>query len=129
MALQALKMAALSRARRVDPKAIIAQRLKRLSSISVKLKRNTKMRLSQMQDLGGCRAIVRTPKQLDALIRMYGDIAHAKARDYILSPKADGYRSAHFVVIEVTFGKIGHTSTSSLRFNFAPSFSIHGQPL
>ncbi len=96
--LQALKMAALNRARRVDPKAIIAQRLKRLSSINVKLKRNPKMRLSQMQDLGGCRAIVRTPKQLDALIRMYGDIAHAKARDYIVSPKTDGYRSAHFIV-------------------------------
>jgi hypothetical protein len=95
--LQALKMSAISRARRVDDRAIVAQRLKRLSSIAVKLRRNTKMRLSQMQDLGGCRAIVRSTKQLDRLITIYSGVAHAKHRDYIGSPKADGYRSAHFI--------------------------------
>jgi hypothetical protein len=95
--LQALKMSATGRARRVDRRAIVAQRLKRLSSIAVKLKRNPKMRLSQMQDLGGCRVVVRSTTQLDQLISIYRSVAHAKHRDYIGFPKTDGYRSAHFI--------------------------------
>jgi len=45
-------------ARQVDTQPIIAQRIKRLSSIVLKLQRFPTMTLSQMQDLGGCRAIV-----------------------------------------------------------------------
>jgi hypothetical protein len=41
------------RARRVEAEAIIAQRLKRFSSIMNKLSREPTMQLSQMQDLGG----------------------------------------------------------------------------
>ncbi len=37
----------------------IAQRLKRLPRIVEKLHRHPRMRLSQMQDVGGCRAILR----------------------------------------------------------------------
>lgn len=95
--LQSLKMAVLGRAKRVDERAIVAQRLKRLSSIAVKLKRKSNMRLSQMQDLGGCRAIVKSVRHLDELVKIYQDVANAKHRDYIGTPKDDGYRSAHFV--------------------------------
>ncbi len=57
--LQCLKMTLLNRAKNVDEKAIIAQRLKRLSSIEAKLiKHKSWMKLTQMQDIGGCRAIV-----------------------------------------------------------------------
>src|SRR5258708_18822347 len=45
-------------ARQVDPHPLVAQRIKRLSSIELKLRRFPTMTLSQMQDLGGCRAIV-----------------------------------------------------------------------
>ncbi|HKX17736.1 MAG TPA: (p)ppGpp synthetase, partial [bacterium] len=55
--LQALKMTLKLRAKRIDSNAIVAQRLKRLSSIATKLRRNKHMALSQMQDLGGCRAV------------------------------------------------------------------------
>jgi hypothetical protein len=48
------------RAKKVDPRALVAQRLKRLPSIITKLQRFRAMQLSTMQDLGGCRAVVRT---------------------------------------------------------------------
>lgn len=39
----------------LDEECLIAQRIKRLSSISHKLDRFQNMKLSQMQDIGGCR--------------------------------------------------------------------------
>ena len=41
-----------------DPSGIVVQRQKRRESIELKLRDNASMKLSQMQDLGGCRAIV-----------------------------------------------------------------------
>jgi hypothetical protein len=103
--LQALKMTLRSRALRVDDQAIVAQRLKRLSSIHTKLENNTNMKLSQMQDIGGCRAVVRTVWHLDELVASYETgIAQRrpgpefyKRYDYISEPKSDGYRSMHYV--------------------------------
>ncbi len=46
-----------SRAKAIDNKSIVVQRIKRLSSIGHKLERFKTMRLSQIQDIGGCRAI------------------------------------------------------------------------
>ncbi len=42
-------------ARKFDRQAVIAQRTKRLVSIGTKLYYNPKMKLTQMQDVGGCR--------------------------------------------------------------------------
>jgi ppGpp synthetase/RelA/SpoT-type nucleotidyltranferase len=104
--LQALKMTLRNRAKLVDPKALVAQRLKRLSSIAAKLLRFEKMKLSRMQDLGGCRAVVRTVGQVDALVERYQTslaknpterAEFVKKYDYIANPKSDGYRSVHFV--------------------------------
>lgn len=104
--LQALKMTLLNRAKKVDDRAIVAQRLKRLSSISVKLRRNPNMALSQMQDIGGCRAVVRTVRNVDALVALYEKAVAKNAKagaefvkkyDYIAAPKKDGYRSVHLV--------------------------------
>jgi ppGpp synthetase/RelA/SpoT-type nucleotidyltranferase len=54
--LQCLKMLLGSRARKRDGQAIIAQRLKRLQSIDAKLRQHSNwMKLTQMQDIGGCR--------------------------------------------------------------------------
>ena len=64
------------------------------------------MRLSQMQDLGGCRAVVRTIADVDRLVATYkkATTKNPKARheflhgkDYIAEPKADGYRSYHMI--------------------------------
>jgi len=95
--LQSMKMGLVQRAARVDDKAIVAQRLKRLSSIEIKLLRNPNMKLTQMQDLGGCRGIVRGPLHLDKLVRIYDGLQYSRKYDYISNPKPDGYRGVHFV--------------------------------
>lgn len=59
-----------------------------------------------MQDLGGCRAVVRTVGQVDRLARVYQKslaknpnerAEFVKPFDYIAHPKEDGYRSLHLV--------------------------------
>jgi ppGpp synthetase/RelA/SpoT-type nucleotidyltranferase len=107
--LQTIKMMLKGRAKSIDANAVVAQRLKRLPSIRTKLQRET-MRLQQMQDLGGCRAIVRDMKALKKLAAKFTesldkdpkrqDIRRHRlvdSKDYITDPKADGYRSVHHV--------------------------------
>lgn len=94
-----------ARARRVEPDALIAQRLKRFSSVMHKLSREPKMKLSQMQDLGGCRAIMSSVKAVDELLCLYrgrdadryDSEGALKVYDYIRQPKVDGYRGIHVV--------------------------------
>ncbi len=93
-----------SRAQRVEPNVIVAQRLKRMSSIMNKLVREPNMKLSQMHDLGGCRAILSDVHAVSTLLDMYrgepsliGDETSLKCYDYIINPKKDGYRGIHVV--------------------------------
>jgi hypothetical protein len=104
--LQAFKNTLTNRARAVDSEAIVARRLKRLTSIQAKLRRNPHMQLSQMQDIGGCRAVVRSSRAVYAVVKKYRDAKSKKPKagpelhreyDYILNPKPDGYRSFHLV--------------------------------
>jgi hypothetical protein len=107
MPLLAFRMSLQNRARRVEPNAIVAQRLKRFSSVLNKLIREPTMQLSQMQDLGGCRAIVSNMDALNRLYALYQEdqgnqgLFHAegamKCYDYITNPKSDGYRGIHVV--------------------------------
>ncbi len=89
------------RAREVYPHALVAQRLKRVPSMLQKLERFGGMRLSQMQDIGGCRAVVETIGQVHRLTRAYlvSGLKHklVNQKDYIEKPKASGYRSVHLV--------------------------------
>jgi ppGpp synthetase/RelA/SpoT-type nucleotidyltranferase len=106
--LQIIKMTLFRRARKIDPSALIAQRLKRRPSIEIKLRDNPNMSLSQMQDIGGCRAVLSTVGQVRKLVDKYKQF-HAKSPknrsdwdgsddfDYISHPKPDGYRSIHLV--------------------------------
>lgn len=74
------------------------QRFKRIDRILPKLLRFPHMRLSQMEDIGGCRAVF---ESLDALYAVAGRIRrrwpHARVTDYITEPKDDGYRCLHIV--------------------------------
>ena len=83
------------------PDIIVAERLKRLDSIVDKLKREPKMELYRMQDLGGCRMILPT---LEEVYKYSNEFKNSKIRheaktpkDYIMNPKQSGYRSLHLV--------------------------------
>ncbi len=85
----------------IDNKALVSQRLKRIPSIIDKLRRFNTMKLSQMQDIGGLRAVVSNLKQVDALYKSYktSHFQHQliNEKDYISDPKSSGYRSVHLV--------------------------------
>jgi hypothetical protein len=90
-----------NRAKKVFPGAVTAQRIKRQESILAKLIRQPTMNLSQMQDIGGCRAIVRTIGQVRELMDIYGTrpMVHTLvgSKNYISAPKPDGYRGIHLI--------------------------------
>jgi len=87
-----------------DRDAIYARRLKRSSSIISKLRRFESMSLRNMQDIGGCRAILGSEKKLQQVVRALrkrkefrdGD-GRTRSRDYLSKPKEDGYRSYHLI--------------------------------
>jgi hypothetical protein len=102
--LHAIAMGLRVRARRFDKDALIVQRSKRLASILPKLLR---MRLTQIQDIGGCRAVMNNLSRLEAVHKAYMKLAAKTDKrrpyldgdpdDYIASPKRDGYRGIHYV--------------------------------
>src|SRR5438445_10914543 len=63
--LNTFKLWLLDKAEDIDSTSLVAQRLKRLSSIAAKLRRFPEMKLSQMQDIAGCRAILNTVREVD----------------------------------------------------------------
>jgi ppGpp synthetase/RelA/SpoT-type nucleotidyltranferase len=85
----------------IDQNCVVAQRIKRLSSIQIKLQRFPTMTLSQMQDIGGCRAILNSVDDVTQLVKSYdaSDLKHKKHAhdDYIINPKSSGYRGVHIV--------------------------------
>jgi uncharacterized UPF0146 family protein len=90
-------------ARKINPDSLVAQRIKRLASIKLKLELQPEMKMSQMQDLGGCRAIMKDVQELDELVDIYKHksrgIKHTlhKEQDYVANPKSSGYRGIHLV--------------------------------
>lgn len=84
----------------INSRAIVAQRIKRLPSIEAKLIRQT-TQLSQMQDIGGCRAIVNNMRELTELLSSYkrSRFSHILKgeKNYVESPKQDGYRGRHLI--------------------------------
>ena len=105
--MQVFKVRLKNKALLVDQKALTVQRLKRVPSIINKLQRKYNghpptMKLSQMQDIGGCRAVlsnVNLVKQLCDQYYLKGDLKHKRVglKDYITNPKNDGYRSIHLI--------------------------------
>jgi hypothetical protein len=90
-----------NRATRVDPDALVAQRIKRLPSIEQKLDRFSGMRLSRMQDIGGCRAVVADVESVRQVVEAFRESKslHELIRqdDYVDRPQTSGYRSWHLV--------------------------------
>jgi putative GTP pyrophosphokinase len=88
------------RAKKIDEEYLVAQRLKRLSSIKNKLNRFPEMKLHRMQDIGGCRAILSSN---ELVYKLRDDIIGIqnfnirKEDDYIATPKDTGYRGIHLI--------------------------------
>jgi len=89
------------KARLIDSKTVLVMRLKRLPTILDKLERFPKMGLDRMQDIAGCRAVVR---DLETAKRLKNSILKGSSRnkvhrvyDYVHAPKDDGYRGYHLV--------------------------------
>ena len=89
-----------------DKTVIIAKRLKRQVSIVNKLRRfqDVKMKLKNMQDIGGCRAIYSSEKKLIKVLKKLQkskefifEGGKKKIKNYIETPKVDGYRGVHIV--------------------------------
>jgi hypothetical protein len=90
-------------AKAFDPDATISSRMKRMESMISKLERNPDMKITTMQDIGGCRAIVKSIADVRALKEYFSTqiephLAAPRKYDYVSEPKPDGYRSVHFVV-------------------------------
>lgn len=82
---------------KIDKKHIVVSRLKRTPSIVSKLKRFDKMKLRNMQDIAGCRAILDSTKSVHKLRRELNKNRTFKVTDYIEKPKDDGYRGIHLI--------------------------------
>ena len=99
------------RANKVHAQAITAQRIKRLPSIAFKLIHMKDLKLSQMQDVGGCRAVLPSLNQVRKLQQVYekSDWGHKEInpKDYISYPKDTGYRGVH---LKYRFGGKGDKS-------------------
>lgn len=84
----------------IDKNALLAKRLKRTPSIINKLKRfsSNGMQLSTMQDIGGCRVVLSSIKNVYRLIKVLKKNKLFELRnDYIKNPKDDGYKSIHLI--------------------------------
>lgn len=75
----------------------VSQRLKRVPTILDKLHREPTMQLANMQDIGGCRAVLAS---IDEIRRVQKRLAvkAKKVYDYIDIPRASGYRGVHVIV-------------------------------
>lgn len=112
--LKTFKQVLYNRARKMH--CFVVQRLKRRPTIIDKLSRDPKMsvRLSQMQDIAGCRVI------FDDVVHLYefkemmdaGKFNHKLRyeKDYISEPKDDGYRGIHQIYEYQVEARKGHAS-------------------
>ena len=87
--------------KRVGKRGLVAQRLKRLHSIMSKLERLDWLSLSQMQDIGGCRAVV---GNADEALDLASDLTAShirhelvRSKNYVTLPRPTGYRGVHLV--------------------------------
>jgi ppGpp synthetase/RelA/SpoT-type nucleotidyltranferase len=87
--------------KRVDSSGLVSQRLKRTPSIKNKLNRIESMGLERMQDIGGCRAILKDTRSVyklkNNLINSRSDNILISQKDYIENPKNSGYRGIHLI--------------------------------
>ena len=90
-------------AHKVDRDSVCTYRIKRIESIISKLEREPDMQVHRMADIAGCRCIMKTLKDANALFERMKKYAekpnHAfeivQVKNYIEKPQATGYKSIH----------------------------------
>jgi ppGpp synthetase/RelA/SpoT-type nucleotidyltranferase len=82
------------------PGGDVGQRLKRMPQIMLKLERFPTMRLAQMSDIAGCRAVLLDPEEVDAVAeRIESNWDLVDTSDYRKAGKpGTGYRALHLIV-------------------------------
>jgi len=77
------------------------QRLKRREQVIFKLTRLPDSKLSNMGDIGGCRAILEDWGQVDGVVRRIRKnwTLHGRIRDTRHEPAPSGYRGVHVIVV------------------------------
>lgn len=89
------------------------QRLKRARAIIIKLLRFKEMKLSRIEDIGGCRVIMPNVELARTVAESYisKNKRHkrikSREKNYINLPKEDGYRSIHLVYSYYSRNKVG----------------------
>ena len=89
--------------KKADKDSFIAKRIKRTESIIKKLKRFEKMSLKNMQDIAGIRVVLANNSKVKQLFYMlckeesFLINEKIKYKDYIQTPKEDGYRGIHVI--------------------------------
>lgn len=74
-------------------------RLKQITTIEDKIRREARLDLSTMQDIGGCRVVVETSAMCYQILEgVIQEWPTGKVYDYIKEPRASGYRAIHVVV-------------------------------
>lgn len=98
--LNTFQMTLRRRSKKFANNPMISQRIKRLESIERKLLSGT-IKLSQMQDIGGCRSVLESAPEVlllrDAHLASRAEHIFKNQKDYILNPKDDGYRGVHLI--------------------------------
>ncbi len=91
----------LKRTRAEKPRIPVVQRLKRRAQIINKLVRLEHTTLSNMGDIGGCRAVLTGRAEVDGVVRRIKKNwhVHGKIRDTRDDPAPSGYRAVHVIVV------------------------------
>ena len=95
--MKSLRLSVMACMRKHNIIGITSARLKRMPAIREKLRRGS-VHLDKLQDIGGCRAILKSIDDVSNLVdglRNYGRHHIWKENNYISDPKNDGYRSYH----------------------------------
>ena len=96
--------------------AVVSYRLKRMTSILRKLqRRNSNFELGALDDIGGCRLIVGSVREVYEAAQILDDLLeHWKTKDYIAVPQRSGYRSYH-AIYKVPIGGIAYRIEVQIR--------------
>lgn len=119
----------------VQPDVLVAQRIKRLESIKAKLVRDqtSTLQLSQMQDIGGCRAILKNSQAVAALVKSFktSRFNHKLNRNettfHFRKLTAIG-ATISFINIKAPQIKMTRTTSFVSRFRLERHFSMLGLP-